>query len=364
MSYYTTYNTICQAKNLIEGEGSSLFNLKKVDHSLLGGFLGCEPSLSFFSGSGPLDTYLDTYNISRQKIEENKSGGESNTPQKPDKSGSSTAEKGVFTPVIKKFSYKEYKAKRSSCGKKFVRLKCKKCGMEYVARIGCNLRTCPVCARKQADKLFFDIMKIVRNLNITPVYKLRLITLTYGVEGDLRDRLFDCKKAFGKLWHNLLEKKGVGALLAYEVGLKNGSLHSHTLYYGPYIPYEKLKEEWRRVTGGKWVVNIQLCRGSKGVREVTKYLVKGLGDDIDLYTLYEVEKAFRNTRRIMTYGIFYDRVKEKYLFTCPVCGCDEWFFMEIVDKDLNEGFIRDTQYRWRVFEREKEEKSCKMATIL
>jgi len=366
--YYTPKNSICQVKNVngketlplknSEREGSSLFNLGEVDHSLPRGFWECEPSLSFCGDPGEgkgenrgvSATLLDNASISRQSyIDTDVKSGE-NTLPKPDKSGSGEFEGKDFPSKKEKFSREYYKIRLEQCGSRYVLLECRTCCLNYVAKIGCGLRTCPTCAKERSNRMFFGIWDVAKRLPITSVYKLRHITLGYGIEGSLRSRMLESKRAFNKLYHNLLEKKGTGAFVTYEIGDENGSVHLHIGYYGPYISQKKLSKEWERVTGGQWYADIRLIRGKKGIREVTKYITKEVArDNKDIDWLYEVELAMRGLRRFVTYGVFYDRGVFKSCFVCPVCGSSEWGFVRHLDPELDKELIKDVQDSFRVF---------------
>jgi len=168
----------------------------------------------------------------------------------------------------------------------------------------------------------------------------------------LRSSILDSKRAFVKLWHKLLEKKGSCALVCVEIGEKNKSVHLHILYWGYYVPQKKLSDEWKRLTGGKWYADIRLVKGRGGIREVTKYISKGVsveGEYID--DLYEIEKALKGLRRVMTYGIFYNRKIQKTILICPVCGGKVWKYEKRYDSEYEKKTIRDIIYRFNLFVR-------------
>jgi hypothetical protein len=364
---YTTKKLICQEKNSIKGRESCLFDSSWLTTPDLRDFSGVFSP--FFSSLTPERClFLIPPRISRQKKQEiqadiNLAGGKK-TPEKSYKSGQGVFEGGSPPSSMSddtgiqekvKFTREYYESRLKNCGKKYVLLRCKNCGKEYAAKITCGLRTCPNCARTRANKLFLDILRVVKTLRITPIYKLRSIVLTYGTDGTLRERVQKSKEAFRKIWHNVLEKKGAGAVVTFEFGPKNKSGHLHILYFGPYVPYERLKKEWKRITG-KWDVNIKLCRGRGGIREVTKYISKGVIKGNDITEGYEIEKALRGLRRVATYGCFYNRGKRDSDFKCPVCGCSQFEYVEILDAVEDRILIQDILWRWRVFEREKVKK--------
>ena len=259
-----------------------------------------------------------------------------------------------------------YRDKLNNCDKKWVLLKCKGCGLEYITPISCGLRTCPKCAKKQSNELFFNIWNVVKRLRETKIYKLRHITLTYGNKGSLWSDLRESKKAFRKLWHNYLEKKGAGALVCVEIGDKNRSVHLHVLYFGMFVFWKQLSKEWKKVTGGRWEIDVRLVKGKKGIREVTKYISKGIyRENKDLENMFEIEEALKGMRRIMTYGIFYDYKLPEPVFTCPVCGCEHWEYVRryTLNIDINKETIRDILYRFKTFQKENARASPDKQTV-
>lgn len=246
----------------------------------------------------------------------------------------------------------DYGDKLNNCDKRWVLMKCKGCDLEYVTPISCELRTCPRCAKKQSDELFYNIVAVIGRLKETPIYKLRHITLAYGNKRSLRACMSESKKAFVKIWRNLLKKKGTGALVCLEIGDKNQSVHLHILYWGSFVYQKQLSEEWKRVTGGQWYADVRLVKGRGGIREVTKYISKGIcKTGKDLNYMFEIELAMKGMRRIMTYGIFYDYKPGKPIFKCPVCGCEHWEYVKCYDLERDKKVIRDIRWRFEAFVR-------------
>jgi len=238
-----------------------------------------------------------------------------------------------------------YSMKRESCQQWAAVLKCGDCGQTYNALLGCKLRTCPSCAKEYSEKIYREILEVVRRLKITDTCKLRMITLGYGTKKGMREGAKEASKALGKIWRSYLRPRlnpgkrpaqygEAGAFASIEFGAKNNSVHLHVLYYGPWIDREKLQERWKKLTGS-WYVDVRVCRGAKGIREVIKYISKGVvGNN---YKGHMIEKALKGTRRIITYGMFYNRQEkiedDMYKFTCPCCARTAWIFTGVVRKD-------------------------------
>jgi len=246
---------------------------------------------------------------------------------------------------IEKIEFEKYKGKRENCNSKIVTLECKNCGLPYHTELGCGLRTCPDCAKDRAYKVFTEIYNIAKRVKLKEYWTFKMITFSYGFEQYTPYSIVinKVKEAFTKIWRDILQQKGAGAVVSIELGEKNLSVHIHCLYYGGFIPREKLITAWKLHTG-KWYVDIRKVRGRKGIKEVIKYIAKGLLD-ISYKRAFEIEKALRGQRRFITYGIFYARVQGKR-FECPVCHSQDWRFVSVENAELgtNETMLMQRQF--------------------
>jgi hypothetical protein len=104
-----------------------------------------------------------------------------------------------------------------------------------------------------------------------------------------------------------LKRKHVGALGVSEFGSEGHRLHFHVLYFGPYIPQDRLSEEWERKTGYS-VVWISLAEGAEAIREVLKYVTKfsNEGELIAPKLLARIIQLLHGTRRVRSFGLFYN----------------------------------------------------------
>lgn len=236
--------------------------------------------------------------------------------------------------ILKKWGYE---SRRECCGNRFVVLECKKCGFSYSTLLHCGYRTCPECAKRRASKLFSEISEIIEPLPITKDRRLWHIVLTFGVEYNLKYRAVKVWKAFSKVWHNLLEVKGSGALVSLEIGGLNDSVHLHILYYGGFVGKRNLRREWHKLTG-KFEVSLEpVDYKDKGIiKEVVKYTLKGVGGGIDKLFLYE--KALFGTRRFRRFGVFRGVETRKFHIECPACKSCKWRYCDTlsIEKDIPE----------------------------
>lgn len=197
----------------------------------------------------------------------------------------------------------------------------------------CELRICPWCARRAAAKEVSRLLDIIASLEASGTFRptglanrqtFKMLTLTLKPSGDLRADF----KRLSKGWRELQKRAGFekdkrarlfGGFSALELG-PSGNPHLHILYWGRYVPKDRLQELWREITGDSYVVEIHQVRGSlrDAAREVGKYVTKvsvvggsGTGSSPDNepalneYRLVDLLLALRGRRRIATHGVFY-----------------------------------------------------------
>jgi len=218
-----------------------------------------------------------------------------------------------------------YNSRLKNCNNKYVLIECRNCGQKYLIPLHCGMRTCPECAKRFSNNLADDIWNIVRDLPITRYKKLRHVVLTFGTEGGLERRVRKAFNAWRKIWNAHLKGKGNGAFVFLEFGGKNRSVHLHILFYGEYIPYSELKRWWFELTG-KFIVHVNLVQGRGAVKEVCKYVSKGLGEDSE--EDYKIESSLFGHRRVRRYGLFRGKRLIMNRLKCPVCGGYAWKRLE------------------------------------
>ena len=168
------------------------------------------------------------------------------------------------------------------------------------AQTFCNMtKICPVCAKIERQQTVKEIRLYLQSIQQRPVYGSRLRHLVLPIktsgcdEKGLRRTVERIWIAWRKLWRKDLKASGVGAKVFIEVGSKNGNVHMHILFYGPFIGQGRLSELWKEYTGDSNVVYI--TEGSGAVQEVVKYVTKGLvyqGEEssADLHELVQIPR--------------------------------------------------------------------------
>ncbi len=269
---------------------------------------------------------------------------------------------------------------RDACGKTGAKLRCGNCKELTYVPFRCGTRICEACAKRQADKLYFEVRRKLRRLKNTTDFRLRHVVLTLKGSGEwsrngidwalstlarslptyYRDYLRRApltkaeRAGFGltdrdlvadlSFWRkrpvlkdlrcHSVTKNGkerfldlTGLVVAFEVG-PSGNVHAHCLYYGPFRRQEEMSAVWQKITGDSFVVWVRLIENrDKAVREVTKYVVKlSEFDDGRLLDLYQALEPYR---RVRTYGAFLGIRKEVVKPGCWSCGVSgNWKVLE------------------------------------
>ncbi len=121
---------------------------------------------------------------------------------------------------------------------------------------------------------------------------------------------------------------------AYQIELKRKDdgrhIHIHLLLDAPYIPYQKLFTEWRRITKQKYVeTDIRSAETEQARRYVVKYPSKSASFDTDPTVIVDWYEATKGLRLFATFGKWFNATisslePDTPLTTpgmpCPRCG--------------------------------------------
>jgi hypothetical protein len=164
----------------------------------------------------------------------------------------------------------------------------------------------------------------------------KMLTLTLAKTADLAAGVERIMKAWRKLqilvgFERDKRDKLFGAIAAIEIG-PHRNVHLHVLYWGRYVPKEKMRECWLQLTGDSYIIDIKELRGSwrDAAREVCKYVTKvsepanwTRSRDVDPcipeLLLVDVLEALSGRRRLATYGIFYNVAIEEEAEMAALC---------------------------------------------
>lgn len=201
---------------------------------------------------------------------------------------------------------------------------------------------CPFCAIRRGSKLVEEYSK--RHAQILAQdkgIKTSMLTITIKNGSDLAERQNHLQKSLQKLFsHRRETKRGksktefgkvIGLVGTFEVTNKGNGWHPHAhimLVHREYIRAEKLKEEWKKITGDSEVLRIDPAKHPKDPAqdflEIFKYALKfgDLSPELNLQA-YEV---LRGKRLVFSAGEFRSvKIDEDDLLDTPL---DELPFFE------------------------------------
>jgi hypothetical protein len=151
-----------------------------------------------------------------------------------------------------------------------------------------------------------------------------LLTLTFRASGAIISGA-DIRRGFREVRRLVREfypkGGGCGAVGVAEIGEGN-NLHVHLIVAGGYVSQRHLSERWLKITGNSYVVDI---RAVYQVRRAVGYVLKYMGKLpplVDPADFAELLASLKGTRRLHTFGVFYNRLgkPEKKPLQCPFCG--------------------------------------------
>lgn len=222
---------------------------------------------------------------------------------------------------------------------------CAKCGYAHSVSLRCGDRTCSECRSRDYFRLLSQYKTFLQSKS-----RLRLLTLTLrGRPSYLhRSRVIHIRNCFNKLLRQSFYKtRLLGGFYSIEAkkkeyltGYAGWNVHIHILFEGGYIMQQRLKRDWKVLTGDAYIVDIRSAySGISGLKYMLKYLLKPpttLGSD------WEYNNALKGIRLISAFGSWYKDVSriEKQVLKCPVCGCSEWFspfILDMISRNLSAG---------------------------
>ena len=220
--------------------------------------------------------------------------------------------------------YSDLSAKLSGCGNYLVFNNYYTKGITRLSKASfCkNHLMCPLCAIRRGSKsLQGYVAKYDKIMEENPSLSLSMITYTVKNGNDLSERFSHIKTSIRKLFsrrrdHLNKNRKYVefskveGAVGTYEVTNTGNGWHPHAhimvLHYGTF-DYQKLKDEWKSITGDSHVVNVTGSKHpgepSKDFIEVFKYAVKFSG--LSLENNLHAWEVMKGSRLLFSMGLFF-----------------------------------------------------------
>lgn len=248
----------------------------------------------------------------------------------------------VLARTYKKLGDEKKARKLNLCARNFVMAEGKILAVMY-----CQLRLCPVCSWRRADRTFHNVFYIISQ----PEFKdLDFIFITLTVKNCSADELPATLEMMNKGWRRLAMTamcefrrsfEGTFKALEITVNKKTGEYHPHYHILAAvkkgyfrksnpdYISQENLIKLWQKVCKLDYEPNVDIRRVKnatyKAVAEVAKYSVKAtdyIKDEEIVKTLDKV--LFR--RRLLAYGGIFQVVRKKLkLEEEPIAEGDDSF---------------------------------------
>jgi hypothetical protein len=208
----------------------------------------------------------------------------------------------------------------------YIRVICSCCGDRFDVPLYCGNRFCPVCCFSRSIRIRNRISWLCSNIELKRSESVKHITFTIPNQVDLAKMIKHLVKSFRKLRHTDLWKKHVsGGAFVVEVTGKPGDWHGHihSVVQCSYVPWEKLRDSWEKISGGKgvWISRIPI---KAAVLYLSKYLSKSSVAESDMF---EVSQSLKGMRFFQPFGSWYhmDRKYPKPLKICSECNSGNSF---------------------------------------
>lgn len=178
-------------------------------------------------------------------------------------------------------------------------------GTLRVVEMRCKSKLCPICARRRAAAVFHRVQTAVRKMN-----SARFITLTLAHSQEpLREQLLRLRRAFAELRRSKLWKQGVvGGIYTLEITFnrkrREWHPHLHVIADGNFISRKLLAEQWHRVTGDSFIVDIRKVHSVKeAAKYISKYVAKTTSaGELEDDRLIEWVEQVRDIRFVQAFG--------------------------------------------------------------
>ena len=182
---------------------------------------------------------------------------------------------------------------------------CSHCGCAWHVPCKCRSRICPLCGYELAKERQKFLMALTANMAHP---KLLTLTIERWKE-DPHEGIHYLKACFAKLRGGKLFKKCKGG--AYQIELKRKDdgwhIHVHALLDAPFLPYQQIFSEWRRITGiDVPQIDIRSAADLKAREYVCKYASKSAGYDTHPDDMVQWYLAAKGERLWGTFGEWYN----------------------------------------------------------
>lgn len=220
---------------------------------------------------------------------------------------------------------------------------------------GCEVVFCRECADQVRRELFASYLQVIRDVlgelgGIPPGWVLARATVTLRSTGEeiTPEQVKEFNSAVRFLARKMLGRR-YGFLYSDETGFETRghlpdhlrqahglNLHAHGLFLGPYVEWEKWRDEWARITRrrfgqpstGIYLTRVKVKNGDldSAVRWALNHLLKYVSKPpaVSPERLASLIAAFHGTKRVHALGLFAGRKQrpKKHDIPCPKCRAE------------------------------------------
>lgn len=205
---------------------------------------------------------------------------------------------------------------------------CSACGKSWFVINRCRLRVCPLCSYEVAKLRGEFLVAMTKHMQHP-----KMITLTMPLwTAEPRRGITFLRDKFNLLRrHSLFDPVKGGA---YQIELKEKDegwhIHMHVLVDAPFIPYQHLFTEWKKILGTTAPqIRIQAASSPRAKEYVCKYAAKSSDFDTSADGIVKWYEATKGMRLFATFGKWYNATIEELdgehadrqtVAVCPSCG--------------------------------------------
>jgi hypothetical protein len=228
----------------------------------------------------------------------------------------------------------------------------------------CNLRICPVCAKRRKGRIVHKYLPFLKSLAQDKTYFIYFLTISPKNYTDLDYGLRDIKKSFSKfLRHNYIKERIKAGLYVIESkgGEGNWNIHIHAIVYGRWLDnrvrgecldcgqnllkYDKITKRFFCASHKCNSQNVLITEGSKlsnlyhqsskrearvhiqrqgsslySLNYMCKYISANKEDFFTDKDTAQYIYSIQDKRLISSFGLFYHCIIPKYPIKCVKCG--------------------------------------------
>jgi hypothetical protein len=178
-------------------------------------------------------------------------------------------------------------------------------GSVRVLAKSCHLRFCPICNQARENMIRRNVSGWLEKKAYPKFMTLTLKNCTDGLRGEIQ-RLYQCFRQLRRI--KLIKQRVKSGIWFFQVTRSKDGLtwhpHLHCILTGGYIPKRDLLQEWYRLTGESFIVDIKLIRDVHSAAcEVARYAATACNiKSINTDEMFELENALRSRRICGTWG--------------------------------------------------------------